>query len=215
MTPKTHQALEDSIKHWKRVVADPLGEPTGEKACALCQTYARECGCQDCPVMQRTGKSSCLETPFGKFRDAKADALHIDSSTSSVAERLDQLSKLAEEELQFLISLREETPTMPHSCVEFDLVLYIEDSSAKQRELLEAIALPSLDSRRIVGKARVARRLGEKYRIRVTLAQFAILLIKRDELELKNRFKELNVKRVLQCDGVLDLTHYEESSHDS
>lgn len=98
---------------------------------------------------------------------------------------------------------------MPHSCVEFDLVLHISDPQAKQFELLEAIGLDISERRRIVNQARLARQSDKKYRIRVTLAQFAIFLIKRDELELKNRFKELNVKRVLQCDEVLDLTHYE------
>ncbi len=207
MTPEISRALEASITHWKRIVADPLGESSKSKDCALCQL---ELGCQNCPVQLRTGRSGCLETPYHPFQKAKEATLEAYDGTPISTGRLSYLSALAEEELEFLISLREETSTMVHSCVEFNLVLHIADPLSKQLILLKAIGLDPIECRHIVGQARAARHNAEGYRVRVTLAQFAIFLLKRHELRMTTDFWILEAKRTSQSDEVVDLTHYKE-----
>ncbi len=104
MTSEITRVLEDSILQWRSVVTDPLGEWPKVRYCALLSFYSTV-GCSECPVFARTGKPYCLETPYDGFFNTVAQVrkqeLHSD------VEGLKRLRKAANNELQFLISLRE------------------------------------------------------------------------------------------------------------
>lgn len=93
--------LEASIKHWERVVEDP-DEPVGRTHCALCMEYNNNSlgdvkyDCIECPVMIRTGSQFCFDTPWMKYDKCAHN------------EQEPEREQLAQAELDFLISLREE-----------------------------------------------------------------------------------------------------------
>lgn len=70
MKEKTLTALKASITHWK----EDFGVAMDDAGCALCQRFNHGTGhllCtkdgingEECPVMLRTGSSSCKNTPF-------------------------------------------------------------------------------------------------------------------------------------------------------
>ena len=100
MDEETREALEASIAHWQEVVRNPYETDVGVSECALCRkfnhTWARwdDC-CAGCPVRDRTGKSSCYGTPLYAFlKERKVGAWP------------NEQAKLAQAELDFLISLR-------------------------------------------------------------------------------------------------------------
>lgn len=104
MSKSTREALEDSIEHWEQVTADPLGQSVGWKACALCRKFIlassipNHSSCDDCPVFLHTGKVACKGTPYPVY----------DLAISRTGEEgISVLRQLANDELQFLISLRE------------------------------------------------------------------------------------------------------------
>lgn len=102
MTYQINKALENSIRHWARVVASPLTERIGPESCALCKRYY-ENYCEGCPVSKRTLKIYCSDSPFVAF----AEEWEAASEAKSVsARRLKRLKKLAQAELDFLKSLR-------------------------------------------------------------------------------------------------------------
>lgn len=99
MSIKARRALEMSIAHWERVMDDPRCTPTGLRYCKLCYVYksGQNYECYGCPVFTHTDKICCKGTPFHKFTAAVRSK-----------EGIKLLRKLADDELQFLISLREE-----------------------------------------------------------------------------------------------------------
>lgn len=67
MDPKTEEALDASIKHWKDIChAAPTGEVSiRSSACALCQLFISATGnCGGCPVVRATGVDGCRDTPY-------------------------------------------------------------------------------------------------------------------------------------------------------
>lgn len=69
MSPETREALVASIAHWERLVAGVPGERVGRSTCALCVKFNREDlplsqQCIGCPIMARTGKKWCADTPY-------------------------------------------------------------------------------------------------------------------------------------------------------
>ena len=100
MTKRQLKALKASINHWTRLAngTQRADEKPLAAHCALCKLYAKA-GCESCPVKQRTGKSSCLDTPYYKAGDAW-------SSKDPVFFR-----SRAQEELNFLKSLLPVCPT--------------------------------------------------------------------------------------------------------
>jgi len=106
MNDLTRDALEESIKHWKEVVAEPVRTRVGPAECALCTMFWGS-GCNGCPVHERTGQISCVGSPFDKFYDAQSTVRWMrerGDAPSPLA--LENLVKLAKAELKFLRSLR-------------------------------------------------------------------------------------------------------------
>ncbi len=108
MDAEMASALEDSITHWKRMREKPWTEKPRGEWCALCSLVERASGCQSCPVTKRTGEWQCADTPFYIAVEAwHALQEHEDSIATLVwcglAWRI-----AAQNEIEFLESLREE-----------------------------------------------------------------------------------------------------------
>ena len=68
------QALQESIKHWEEVMANPLEEPVGVNNCPLCCRFylpvsimVEGKNCMGCPIQEKTGKQYCEDTPYIDF----------------------------------------------------------------------------------------------------------------------------------------------------
>lgn len=59
------RALFASIQHWKRIVRGKESSE-GTENCALCQEFF-DSNCKGCPVQEKTGQTSCFDTPYIKF----------------------------------------------------------------------------------------------------------------------------------------------------
>ena len=60
-------ALEGSIAKWQRIV-EGTGRDHGAQNCPLCQLfYYKFNPCIGCPVMDRTGQSMCLGSPYAEW----------------------------------------------------------------------------------------------------------------------------------------------------
>lgn len=99
------EALEGSIKKWEDIV-NSEGKDNGIKDCALCNKHDR---CQECPVAIKTGKLACNGTSYQAWCDH--NCTHgdiIPREDYYVHEGCDECERLAQEMLDFLISLRVE-----------------------------------------------------------------------------------------------------------
>jgi len=91
-------ALELSITKWEHLVKDPRGSPCGSVNCALCEFYSKPADwCEGCPVRVKTGMPDCEGTAFILFWDLAQEGASDE-----------ELSKVAQQEVDFLKSLREE-----------------------------------------------------------------------------------------------------------
>lgn len=69
---KTKKALDDSIKHWQRLLdaytrrdrRKMIAEGWRGKDCPLCAIYVREFECSGCPIAADTGEGFCRSTPW-------------------------------------------------------------------------------------------------------------------------------------------------------
>lgn len=108
MDKRTADALEASIAHWQENVAaeTPDDASVNGTDCALCRIFfngsTSDC-CSGCPVQVRTGRSYCGGTPYESAADA-FDEWFIGVHGARAAWRT-----AARAELEFLISLRNET----------------------------------------------------------------------------------------------------------
>jgi hypothetical protein len=100
---ETLNALDKSIQHWQNY-ADGKGEEEGypnEHNCELCNNFFTYPDyCKDCPVKLTTGFGFCETSPYRKAARAGILHGHIDYTT-------EQFLSAAREELNFLISIRE------------------------------------------------------------------------------------------------------------
>lgn len=95
MDEQTITALKGSIAKWEAIV-DGTGEDDGPENCPLCQLFhGKPNYCKGCPVQERTGMHSCMDTPYERYA--------TDSETDETAQ----------EELDFLKSLLPENPPAP------------------------------------------------------------------------------------------------------
>lgn len=104
MNRKTEIALRQSITKWKQIVAGKLAE-RGTKTCPLCQMFNTGDSCDGCPVAERTGFNFCGDTPYWEWHGAFAYSdfpSHVDNKDAGTRGKL---VKLAQAELDFLISL--------------------------------------------------------------------------------------------------------------
>ena len=68
MGPRTREALEASIRHWKENAAaeNPNDANVFGEACPLCHIFYKGRGdCEGCPVANATGFGLCERTPWG------------------------------------------------------------------------------------------------------------------------------------------------------
>lgn len=105
MDKRTRSALEESIVHWEELAGLPFGQVhtirANGSACALCQEfYEKNNVCDGCPVAERTGQGGCEGSPWHSAYSAKFSA-------DEDGLKYDRWKKLAKEELEFLLSLRE------------------------------------------------------------------------------------------------------------
>jgi len=87
---KGEDPLELSIEKWQDIV-DGKGGDDGPKNCALCEVYV---WCHGCPVSEKTGSSSCDDTPYNQYS-------HASHGTPK-----EHLKTLAKKEVKFLKSLK-------------------------------------------------------------------------------------------------------------
>ena len=108
MTPK--QALRQSINHWKRMrnftkkEALEGNEKPYSSHCALCIEYLYKYDeanqqCTGCPVREKTGEISCIDSPYLAAEAAWADWLVYGDGTKK------QWQAAADKEIDFLESL--------------------------------------------------------------------------------------------------------------
>lgn len=115
MDEKTLTALRGSIAKWRAIV-DGTGTDDGPRNCPLCKMFllgrdgmifSRDSDrCKGCPIPEKTGHISCDDTPYWPYVEAEENGAE-DS----------ELRKLAQAELDFLISL---LPEGESACVEVD-----------------------------------------------------------------------------------------------
>lgn len=102
MNEVAKEALLKSIEHWKEnVAAEFVSEMnTSPLNCALCEQFVRlaEGMCEGCPVMEKTGKQGCHDTPYYAAHDALV-ALQRGEGT------IHEWRKAAQAEVDFLESL--------------------------------------------------------------------------------------------------------------
>lgn len=104
-----NEALEKSIQKWQAIV-DGTGRDNGIHDCALCAKYRfGNVNCTNCPVRKKTLEYHCLGSPYIAWRDFAGRCKNnlpvglINFGPSTVEEA----KRLAQAELDFLISLRE------------------------------------------------------------------------------------------------------------
>jgi len=111
MTNQTKsEALEASILLWQEnVKAETLGEvQVGADACDLCSLYYCNVDCEGCPVADK-GAPGCVGSPYMAARDtlySLARRVSLNDKPAWLAAR-DAFHKAAQDEVDFLISLRE------------------------------------------------------------------------------------------------------------
>lgn len=101
----TEEALEESIQKWVDI-AEGEGEDRAAMNCALCEKFLAKSECEGCPVMKKTGKPSCVDSPFRLW------IKHHRGNHSAVFgpfkryEGCSVCTEIAREEVRFLKSLR-------------------------------------------------------------------------------------------------------------
>lgn len=124
LTPQAKAALVKSIAHWRDIVKSVAGTgpvkpsskiDTGPYACALCEVFmiwkpmAKQC--VGCPVSQKTGKPSCVDSPYIDARNAYATYFQTLWNRTSTAQRRKTAYENTKKELDFLESLLADSNT--------------------------------------------------------------------------------------------------------
>ena len=115
MDERTAQALEESIKHWERLLelakvgtlAYFAAEGLGTDSCALCQEFYDEDSetCHGCPVAMTTGEWVCRRTPYREVM--KAYLIELNQAVGYSKSKPSNLVAAVNAELEFLKGLRE------------------------------------------------------------------------------------------------------------
>ena len=100
-------ALEGSIKKWKRIVRSTKALEKGIQNCPLCREYYHGF-CDRCPVKVETSRLGCEGTPYDAWITHQGE---VHSNSDDISKHREPHCKecfsLAKEELAFLESLRE------------------------------------------------------------------------------------------------------------
>jgi len=98
------KALDKSIEKWEKIV-DGKGFDYGARDCALCEEYYyNDEFCVRCPIYLKTGAKYCNKTPYRKWNIHHHNSHFIVSFGRCI--KCDECKKLAQEELDFLRSLK-------------------------------------------------------------------------------------------------------------
>ena len=105
MDNKTRSALERSIEHWKQNAAAEVLDDVSVRGedCALCGRFY-DSFCKGCPVAAKTGKHTCLGTPYHNA----ASAAHVWDEDPENEDLRGAFRAAALKEVAFLESLRED-----------------------------------------------------------------------------------------------------------
>jgi hypothetical protein len=90
------EAIELSIEKWEFIAENGPVQCGGTSTCGLCMLFIDD-ECKDCPVTKR-GKSYCRNTPYQRY-ELEMERTRPDQ---------DEAIRAAEEEIEFLESLKEE-----------------------------------------------------------------------------------------------------------
>ena len=107
MTPKVKEALEKSIQKWESIVAG-VGIDTAYKNCALCRLFNTDNGCSDCPVFKDSHKDYCNNTPYYEWHMHQREHYQNRPFKAPFMVLYSKCRTLAQEELNYLKSLRKE-----------------------------------------------------------------------------------------------------------
>lgn len=103
MNEETIKALRGSIKKWKSIVAG-TGKDEGVSNCPLCKLFFHK-DCEGCPVKEKTGEECCIGSPYEEYDDAADEGIFEENVWNFRDATPEELTKLAQAELDFLISL--------------------------------------------------------------------------------------------------------------
>ena len=106
MDEKTKEALEGSIKKYKRIVKSTKAHDDGGINCTLCKLFLRF-NCDGCPIFDATGTRGCEQSPWISWRN-HGSTKHNQYQSHYRVPYCKECIKLARKELDFLISLRKE-----------------------------------------------------------------------------------------------------------
>jgi hypothetical protein len=110
MKKKTLDALKGSIRKWEQI-RDGLIEDQGTHNCPLCKLF-HAFECVGCPIQQHTGQKGCVGSPYEAYNDIYFDDGDDEDSNP------EHKKKLAQDELDFLISLLPKSPNQQEDCNE-------------------------------------------------------------------------------------------------
>ena len=98
------EALEGSIRKWKRIVRSPKALEVGGDNCLLCEKYGED-DCRGCPVNTITN-SGCNKSPYDDWITHTKDYHNQFCLERHRVPHCKECIRLAKEELAFLESLR-------------------------------------------------------------------------------------------------------------
>lgn len=103
MNTEARKALEGSIAKWERIV-NGTGVDKGHENCPLCREFYGH-GCRGCPVQEHTGRMECGGTPYVAWRRHQL----YDHSGILLPRKIPpdcpDCQRLAQAEVDFLVSL--------------------------------------------------------------------------------------------------------------
>ena len=103
---KDIELLSKAISKWSNV-AFKNTEENGQNDCACCQEYlvSIKNACKDCPIKLWSNHKYCQNTPYDDFSDFEEEILESDKDF--ITYDLSDRQKLAENELDFLTTLKD------------------------------------------------------------------------------------------------------------
>jgi hypothetical protein len=105
MDKETKEALEGSIEKWRKICEEGGGDQ-GTTNCPLCHLFnVDDNHCEGCPVMIEAGARYCFNTPYIDWFNHH---VKYHSVIGTFIVKCDKCQEIAERELEFLKSLREE-----------------------------------------------------------------------------------------------------------
>lgn len=103
MKKKDVELVKGSIGKWLEIKRSITGLDNGARNCSLCVEYITG-SCDGCPVKKLTGEDYCVGTPYRQWT-IHHEKVHSKYSSRHRVKGCNECSKLASEELGFLVGL--------------------------------------------------------------------------------------------------------------